>query len=142
MGSWSELIRLDLQTRRFKKYAVGTPVRFIKQADRHHLWVGTEGGGLLYFNTVTGQSKKYTEKEGLPSNTLLNALHDDFGNLWISTYHGLSKFDTKMRSFQNFYKSDGLQSNQFNYNAALKLSDGHLVFGGIRGSICFSRVIY
>lgn len=133
MGSWSELIRLDLKTRRFKKYAVGTPVRFIKQADRHHLWVGTEGGGLLYFNTVTGQSKKYTEKEGLPSNTLLNALNDDFGNLWISTYHGLSKFDTKTRSFQNFYKSDGLQSNQFNYNAALKLSDGHLVFGGIRG---------
>ncbi|MEJ5146058.1 hybrid sensor histidine kinase/response regulator transcription factor [Sphingobacterium sp. MYb388] len=133
MGSWSELIRLDLKTRRFKTYAVGTPVRFIKKADRHHLWIGTEGGGLRYFNIATGQSKTYTEKEGLPSNTLLNALNDDFGNLWISTYHGLSKFDTKVRSFQNFYTSDGLQSNQFNYNAALKLSDGHLVFGGIRG---------
>jgi signal transduction histidine kinase/ligand-binding sensor domain-containing protein/DNA-binding response OmpR family regulator len=133
MGSWSELTRLDLQTKSYKTYAVGTPVRFIKQADPHHLWIGTEGGGLLHFNIATGQFKSYTEKEGLPSNTLLNALKDEFGNLWISTYHGLSKFDAKTRSFQNFYKSDGLQSNQFNYNAALKLSDGHLVFGGIRG---------
>src|SRR5690606_25227195 len=60
-------------------------------------------------------------------------LEDDNGNFWISTYHGLSKFDPTGRVFQNFYESDGLQSNQFSYNAALKLKSGELVFGGIQG---------
>src|SRR6185503_19631518 len=37
------------------------------------------------------------------------------------------------RKFRNFYQDDGLQSNQFNYNAALILQSGEFVFGGIKG---------
>ncbi|GHE30225.1 hybrid sensor histidine kinase/response regulator transcription factor [Sphingobacterium griseoflavum] len=133
MGSWSDLTRLDVRTRQYTKFPIGTPVRFMLQADKHHLWLGTEGGGLLHFNIQSGQFKRYTEKDGLPSNSLLNALKDQQGNLWISTYNGLCKFDPQRLHFQNFYKSDGLQSNQFNYNAALLLKSGEMAFGGIRG---------
>ncbi|MFD2969590.1 hybrid sensor histidine kinase/response regulator transcription factor [Sphingobacterium bambusae] len=138
MGSWSDLTRLDLKTKAYKTFAIGTPIRFIVAADKEHFWLGTEGGGLLHFNVRSGQIKRYTEKDGLPSNSLLNVLKDKSGNLWMATYNGLCKFDPQKISFQNFYKSDGLQSNQFNYNAALLLHSGEMAFGGIRGLNVFN----
>lgn len=132
-GSWSSLTRLDRRTKEVRTFEIGTPIRFIHGAGNKYLWVGTEGGGLVHLNTQSGAINRYTEKDGLPSNTLLSALKDELGNLWIATYHGLSKFNPANLRFHNFYKSDGLQSDQFNYNAALKLNDGRMVFGGIRG---------
>ncbi|RZK12768.1 MAG: hybrid sensor histidine kinase/response regulator, partial [Flavobacterium sp.] len=49
------------------------------------------------------------------------------------TYNGLSKFNSQTLKFKNYFATDGLQSNQFNYNAALRLSNGELLFGGING---------
>lgn len=132
-GSWAEVFHFNPTSNTYTKYPIGTPVRFIVHTDRQYAWIGTEGGGLLHFNKKTGQFKRYTEKDGLPSNTLLNALQDEAGNIWISSYNGLSKFNPGDLSFQNFNKTDGLQSNQFSYNAALKRPNGELVFGGIRG---------
>ncbi len=132
-GSWAEVFHYDPSRKIGKKYTIGTPVRFILHSSQQYAWIGTEGGGLLHFNKHDGTFKRYTEKDGLPSNTLLNALADEQGNLWISTYNGLSKFDPERLTFQNFNKTDGLQSNQFSYNAALKRQSGELVFGGIRG---------
>src|SRR5690606_17577738 len=82
---------------------------------------------------LSGTYKRYTEEDGLPSNVVLNILEDDNGSFWISTYNGLSRFNPTDRTFQNFYESDGLQSNQFTYNAALEMKSGEFLFGGIRG---------
>jgi signal transduction histidine kinase/DNA-binding response OmpR family regulator len=60
-------------------------------------------------------------------------LEDKVGNLWMSTYNGICKFDKKKRTFRNFSVNDGLQSNQFSFNAGLKLSTGEFLFGGING---------
>ncbi|WP_312332156.1 two-component regulator propeller domain-containing protein [Sphingobacterium sp.] len=133
MGSWNSLFRLDLRTMKYKSYQIGTPIRFIQQTENGFLWLGTEGGGLLHLNLNTMNYRRYTEKDGLVSNTLLNSLQDAQGNMWISSLDGLSKLDLRKKTFQNFYQSDGLQSNQFNYNAAIKLHDNQLIFGGIRG---------
>jgi hypothetical protein len=60
-------------------------------------------------------------------------LEDKHGKLWISTFDGISKFDPQTRAFTNFSQSDGLQSNQFNYNAGKVLQSGEFIFGGIKG---------
>lgn len=133
VGDYSELIRLDLARNRVTRYAIGNPVRCIRKDAAHRLWVATEGGGLLLFNTNTGDFKRYTEAEGLPSNVVLQLTDDRRGNLWLSTYNGIAKFSPANGRFQNFHESDGLQSNQFSYNAALQLQSGELVFGGIDG---------
>ncbi|RYE28777.1 MAG: hypothetical protein EOP48_33175, partial [Sphingobacteriales bacterium] len=113
------------------------PVRAILKGKGDDLLLGTEGGGLRIFNRKTGVFTTLSEKDGLPNNAVLNILKDGSGRNWLSTFNGLSEFDPGKRSFKNFYKNDGLQSNQFNYNAALVLKSGELLFGGLRGFSIF-----
>ena len=137
-GDYTELIKVDTQHKNHKRFYIGQAIRSITEDARHNLWIGTEGGGLILFNTSTNSYKRYTEFNGLPSNSVLNILVDDKNNLWCSTYNGLSKFNIKTSKFSNYYESDGLQSNQFNYNAALKLSSGQMLFGGLKGFNMFN----
>ena len=103
-----------------------------------NFWVGTEGGGLILFNRTQGKIiARYTTDEGLCSNSILTILEDAAGNLWMSTFNGIAKFNPKNKTFKNYYKGDGLQSNQFNYHAALKLRSGEFAFGGINGFSLF-----
>jgi hypothetical protein len=55
----------------------------------------------------------------------------------MSTYYGLSKLTPSKQTFENFFDVDGLQSNQFYYNAAIRLKSGELMFGGIKGFTLF-----
>lgn len=133
-GTLSKLIAIDAASRRHHSFNIGNPVRSLQEDRDGNFWVGTEGGGLLLFDRKGGKIiKRYTTDEGLCSNSVLNMLEDNQGNLWLSTFNGLSKFNIKDKQFTNYYQNDGLQSNQFNYNAALALSTGEFVFGGIKG---------
>ncbi|GAA0545873.1 two-component regulator propeller domain-containing protein [Chitinophaga japonensis] len=132
-GNYHALIQIDRQYKQHRFFDIGYTVRSIHEDRQGRLWVGTDGGGLLLFNTETGAATRFTDTDGLPSNTILRILEDDKGRLWLSTYNGLSRFDPAGPSFRNFSQSDGLQSNQFAYNAALKLRSGELMFGGIKG---------
>jgi serine/threonine protein kinase/ligand-binding sensor domain-containing protein len=97
------------------------------------LWVGTYGGGLNRLDPKDMTFTAFTEKDGLPSDTIAGILEDAMGQLWISTTKGLSKFNTKIGKFRNYDASDGLQSNEFNMGACYKSRSGELLFGGING---------
>ncbi|MBS0031337.1 hybrid sensor histidine kinase/response regulator [Chitinophaga sp. 22321] len=132
-GNYSSLIKIDRDLRQHQRFDIGYTVRSIHEDRQGSFWVGTDGGGLLRFDRNTGQYKRFTTSEGLPSNTILRILEDNTGTLWLSTFNGLSRFDPAKNSFRNYSASDGLQSNQFSFNAALKLSSGEFMFGGIKG---------
>ncbi len=132
-GNYTTLVKIDRRYKKHQVYNIGFPVRYIHEDRGGNLWLGTQGGGLLLFNAKNGLFTRYTTKDGLPSNTLLRFLEDDNGNLWISTFNGLSKFNLRTRSCRNFTPSDGLQSNQFSFNAGLALQSGEFLFGGIKG---------
>jgi len=102
------------------------------------LWVGTYGRGIFSYNPVSGALKNYSELNGLCNNKVLNIEEDDKGDLWMSTYHGISKLDPKSGNFESYYAADGLQSNQFYFNASTHLSSGELMFGGIKGFNIFN----
>ncbi len=131
-GNWGQLLLLDKKTGKFVSHNIGKPVRSIYEDEAGDFWIGTEGGGLLEFDRKTGNIQRYTTANGLCNNSVLNILEHN-GYLWISTFNGISRFDIRNRRFRNFYQDDGLQSNQFNYNAALILQSGEFVFGGIKG---------
>lgn len=132
-GNYTSLIRIDPIQKKHQTYSLNYPVRCIHEDKDRNLWIGTEGAGLLLFNRKTGSFKQFTTAQGLPNNTILRILEDDKGNLWMSTYNGLSKFDVSKNTFRNYLQSDGLQSNQFSFNAGLRLKSGEFLFGGIRG---------
>ena len=132
-GNYTTLTKIDRQNKKHLVYNIGYTVRCIHEDRNRNLWLGTQGGGLLLFNPANGQYTRYTTKDGLPGNTLLRFLEDGKGNLWISTFNGLSRFNLQTKTFRNFTQSDGLQSNQFIFNAALALESGEFLFGGIKG---------
>lgn len=127
------LIKVDSATKNLIKYNFKHPIRAFYEDKSGIIWLGVQYTGLIKLNPKTGRIKVYSETAGLCNNSLLSILSDESGNLWISTFNGLSRFNSETEKFRNFYESDGLQSNQFNYNAALKLKNGELLFGGIKG---------
>ncbi|MBO9729431.1 MAG: response regulator [Chitinophaga sp.] len=142
-GNYSSLIKIDRARKQHQRFDIGYTVRSIHEDQHGDFWVGTDGGGLLRFDRNTGQYKRFSTSEGLPSNSILRILEDKSGNLWLSTFNGLSRFDPAKNNFRNFSASDGLQSNQFSFNAALQLTSGEFVFGGIKGfNIFYPDSIY
>ncbi|HGY55324.1 MAG TPA: hypothetical protein ENK44_06475 [Caldithrix abyssi] len=115
------------------KYSIITEV---KEDIHSNLWIGTRGGGLIFFNRKNSSFTIYTKKDGLPSNILLGILIDENENLWIGTTYGLSKFNPKTKKFTNFYKENGLPSNEFT-SARFKSLSGEMFFGGINGATSF-----
>ncbi|MCD0468719.1 two-component regulator propeller domain-containing protein [Flavobacterium sp. JAS] len=141
-GNYTSLFVIEKDTRRYHKMSIGRPIRCVLEDKNKNLWVGTQEGGLLLFDRKTNTYKRLTTDDGLPSNTILRLLEDKEGNLWMSTYNGICKFDSKRKIFRNYSVNDGLQSNQFSFNAGLKLSTGEFLFGGINGfNIFFPEAI-
>lgn len=132
-GNFDCLIRIDPEKKKHRTFYIGYPVRSIHEDKNHNFWVGTEGGGLLLFDREKGVFREMTTKEGLPNNAILRILEDGKGNLWLSTYYGLCRYDPVSKTLRNFTQADGLQSNQFSFNAALIAKNGEFLFGGIKG---------
>jgi signal transduction histidine kinase/ligand-binding sensor domain-containing protein/DNA-binding response OmpR family regulator len=132
-GNFNSLIRIDPVQKKYDFYKVNVPVRTICVASPGEVWLGTEGYGLLKFVPGKTGFKSFSTDKGLNNPSVLMLLDDGKGSLWMSTFSGLSKFNKETQVFQNYDESDGLQSNQFNYNAALHLASGEFIFGGIRG---------
>ncbi len=115
------------------EYGFPIQTNCIYEDQNKNYWIGTEGKGLYKYNSKLNKSEHFGTNEGLPSEIIYGILPDADKNLWLSTNNGLSKFDIKKIAFRNFYVSDGLQSNEFNYGAFLKTSSGELMFGGVNG---------
>ena len=98
-----------------------------------NIWIATSGDGLYHYNSVSKKSTKYGIAEGLPNEVVSGILEDDYGNLWISTNFGLSRFNIKSHQFKNFDISNGLLGNEFNDGSFIKLKNGDLMFGGVNG---------
>lgn len=137
MGSDDYLIKLNLADRTFHQYQFAVRIRAL-HLEGKTLWVGTEGSGLLAFDTETARYKHYNARAGFSNENILNILADNEGNLWCSTFNGLHRFNKQTRLATAFFKKDGLQDNRFTYLSALKLADNRFVFGGSEGFNIFA----
>ncbi|MBP6624193.1 MAG: hypothetical protein KA198_03420, partial [Chitinophagaceae bacterium] len=52
----------------------------------------------------------FTQKDGLPSNTVYSIAQDKDGYIWIGTDAGMTKFD--VINFKTYTVEDGLPSNE------------------------------
>lgn len=99
-------------------------------------WIGTRGNGLIYWNDELKERITYTKSNGLPNNTIYSILQNE-SSLWLGTNNGLSRFETTIGRFTNFYESDGISHNEFNRGSYLKTREGKMFFGGLNGFTFF-----
>ena len=118
----------------------GSNIISIFEDEAGTIWVGTYGTGLNKVCYYTADEKPediyfkaYTTENGLPNNSIYCIRGDKNNNLWISTNNGLSKFNLVSETFKNYDVSDGLQNNQFFWNASMQSKTGELYFGGVNG---------
>lgn len=104
----------------------------------HAIWFATEGGGLIRLDSTHKTIKKFTTQDGLPTNNLFRILEDDHKQLWISSLKGLICMDLKTQKFKIYTQSNGLITDQFNYNSAFKARSGKMYFGSVKGMIAFN----
>ncbi|MFH6767498.1 two-component regulator propeller domain-containing protein [Gaetbulibacter aquiaggeris] len=117
---------------------ISSLVTCIYQDDENNFWVATEGQGLFFLKNDFSLTKQFTVLDGLSSNSILGILPDKEDNLWLSTFKGLSRFDFNLNEFTNYDALDGLQSNEFNYDAYYAAQNGELLFGGMNGFNIFN----
>lgn len=121
---------------------INSSINVIFEDSKKRLWIGGDGCGINLFNPEKKSFTHYLVEDGLPDNSVQGILEDGVGNLWISTFNGISKatIDSegsvngklKLR-FKNFTVQDGLQGSVFNRWAYFKSSTGEMYFGGLNG---------
>ena len=149
MGTTAGLYRVDLHTykndsmdyalydHKLDNPAEKVPERItsISSGKDGCVWVATNGNGF-YRVTKTDEGyhfKAYRTKDGLINNSVIGVWEDKDGYVWLTTNNGLSCFNPKDGSFQNYTKHDGLLSNQFYWNAIGGSKDGDVYVGSTNG---------
>lgn len=103
------------------------------------IWAASFGAGFFTLDdSLGGGSFNQTSLDGLPSNVFYKILEDNEGCLWLSSDKGLVAFNPSTGQLRSFTESDGLLDNDFNYNSAIKLPDGRMMFGSTNGMVLFN----
>lgn len=142
------LLRADLSTKRLVRWFAGStdpqslPTNALLSlvqdpAQYNHLWIGTFGNGLCRFDKLTGQIRRFTVSQGLPSNVVYAIRPDKDNHLWLSTNRGLCRFDSRTFEIRSYTADDGLPNEEFNRFYDVALPDGRLIFGGVGGYTIF-----
>jgi len=102
-------------------------------------WVGTMGSGLnrvVFIDNPDGSydysATSYGINAGATSDDIESVEVDKYGNVWCGGFY-LSYFDDRIRRFNVFDTSDGLQSDVFGTSSSCKDEEGNLYFGGANG---------
>lgn len=109
------------------------------------IWIGTRNG-LFIFNPYTRETNLFKEKNGLSADLVQSILEDSDHNMWIATNRGLTCLIVSTNNetpgyffhIVNYDRAEGLQGEQFNYNAAYMTAKSELIFGGSSGFNIFT----
>jgi signal transduction histidine kinase/streptogramin lyase len=107
------------------------------------LWIGTEDG-LDQYDPKTGIFTHYTISDGLPTNQIAAIVNGDDGELWFSTYAGLTRMVRNEKlgkfTFINYRSNDGLGGESFVPLVGTRSLSGTFCFGHEMGLVVFNRV--
>lgn len=111
-------------------------VRSILKGADGKMWVSTDSG-LVCFDPHSGSSILYSSEDGLTSDLVASAEEDLSGTIWVATSCGLNRLDPETGAIMSYFEDDGLPCHRFTPNAHYRLQDGSIVFGTLKGLVCF-----
>ena len=77
--------------------------------------------------------KRYTIKNGLPSDVVYHIEEDSSGNLWLTHIRGMSKLNLTTGKVSYFKNQCNLNEYEFRDNSMLKTSSGYIIGGSTTG---------
>jgi len=136
------IIRFDEDQEKFTTVHLGVENEGIKALylDNNHLWMGTQGSGIIIYNIETQKTRTLDDRRGLPNNVAYALLSENEETIWTSTNTGICEIskskayaDSTLPVLQYLTYNNGLVSNEFNTGAYYKDEQGVFYFGGIDG---------
>jgi len=116
-----------------KEYSISGQIKCITDSEtKDSFYIGTVNG-LYKCSSLNNGYRKLLDKNKLLSQTIYSIFKDKINNLWLSSNSGILKLNPKTLSIHQFKKKDGIQAEEFNSNAFLKLSENHILMGGLNG---------
>lgn len=129
------LVQVDKSTGETENLLEGYLIHDIL-VDGDEIWLCTSGNGLIRFNPVNKEVKKYTTDQGLLSNYVNSAvLKGNF--IWLGTEQGLCRLDVNSGNVAVFPAEPTLIGSAFNSNAHFLLQNGMLLLGSNNGAFLF-----
>jgi hypothetical protein len=115
---------------------VGNLVRAIHESSDGTLWIGTHSG--LSRVRESGDTIRFDHPLAValgtrPVPVVFSIAESPPGLLWLGTDAGVMRFDPIHAQVRTYGMRDGLQDPEFNGGAAMRLRDGRLALGGVRG---------
>jgi hypothetical protein len=108
---------------------------FALETDGDSLWIGTEGGLILYYN---GTWESWTQKNGLPWNVVMGIAKDKkSGELWLALFgDGIARFSGGY--FEHFTQMNSGLLNDVVYG--IDIQDENVWVATTAGISCYNRV--
>lgn len=109
VGTDVGLFKLNVRTKKLEALNLGINRPRINEffIDGPSLLVGTEGHGLIKYDTATAALSNYRHSPGnsagLADNDVRGINKDAQGNIWLGTFRGLSILNAKDGTIQNYY---------------------------------------
>jgi len=111
-------------------------ISYLHISGNNTLWIGTLGEGVFQYNLKTKEIIKHDTSNGLCNNYISALQSDHKGDMWISTYKGLSKINKKTRKISNYYAFNELKDDEFRAGCFLT-SRGKIIMGALSGIVYF-----
>lgn len=107
--------------------------------DDNILWINYTGLGLFGVDKTSGKELYFLDKSsGLNVTTTYGLEQSDLGNIWLSSHSGLLMFHPDRLNVKRFSQAEGLLTNEYNAFASLKLLDGRMAYGSVKGFTIFN----
>lgn len=141
-GTSGGLIRIPVDefvkdASRYKTYVRDYEIRDVIVDRQGRLWLSASGDGLVLVEPGDGETEPkfyvFNTSNGLVNNLVQSVVDTPDGNLWISTQQGVTVWNARKKSFENYMFSRNPMGNVYNENSAVCLDDGRVVLGGNYG---------
>ena len=97
-----------------------------------HLWLGTYGG-LNRFDPESGEFKRFTANDGLPSEPYYAIEGALDGGLWLTASNRLTYFNPTSGMVRHYTDRNGLSVNHYSPNALIVKPKREIILGGTNG---------
>lgn len=122
---------------RYNAYVRDYEIRDVLVDRQGRLWLSASGDGLVQVEPGNGEAEPkfhvFNTSNGLVNNLVQSVVDTPDGNLWISTQQGVTAWNARKKSFENYMFSRNPMGNVYNENSAVCLDDGRVVLGGNYG---------